>query len=178
MPPQRDGFISIDWDPDPRILMAQFYSAAGAFQDFKEPLNRAVEEVVLPSIGTNFEVGGRPPWAPLSNETYIRDQYDTVPRQGILWKTATLKDAATSIRPWTADESSIYLVAGNLGDGWYGIIHQGGSQWMPARPWAVLQIEDEERIEELLSDWSVNTIVEIGLWGRTLGFVRGMFRRR
>lgn len=171
-------FISIDWHPDPLVLTAQFYSAATVFNDFRDPLNRAVEEIIAPSIGMNFNVGGRPAWVPLADSTLLRDSYDGSERQGILWKTGTLKEIAESVRPWSIDNDTAFLVAGNLGDAWYGIVHQGGSQWIPARPWAVLQPEDEEAIEELIGNWTFGAIVEVGLWGRAIGGLRRLFGRR
>src|SRR5690606_29929622 len=38
-------------------------------RSFREPLKRAIQQVVIPSIRTNFDSGGRPAWEPLSEAT-------------------------------------------------------------------------------------------------------------
>lgn len=168
--------ITLEWDPHPAIMATQFYVAASRFDNFKDPLKQTIDEVIRTSVKQNFEHEGRPAWQPLSNATLIRDQY-TGDRKQILVKSGVLKEIVTSARPWTIEKDEAYLISGKLGEAYYGAIHQTGSRWMPARPWLGLTPQEEDKIEEIFSDWAFNTIAEVGLWGRAVGLISGLFRR-
>lgn len=168
------GFITLSWSPHPAIIAAQFISAADALESHRDPLVRAVEQVVSPAIKQNFDSEGRPAWTPLANTTLARRANPSSP---ILVQTGLLKQVATSVKPWTINDDTAYLIAGQLGDAYYGAIHNSGSRWMPARPWSVMSSEDERAIEEVFSNWAFNTVAQVGLWGRAVGFITGLFRR-
>jgi phage gpG-like protein len=123
----------------PLAFLERDLRAIGAdIRSFREPLTRAIKEVMAPSIGTNFEVGGRPPWEPLSEGTLaVRDDGGQ-----ILDRTGTLKAAAQQLNVDNLPETA-----------WYGVIHQNGGGFIPARVFVNMQPEDEDQVEEVFVKW-------------------------
>lgn len=143
--------------PSVVLVNSYFDAIADKVSEFEDPLRKAVREVVIPSIQTNFRVAGRPAWAPLSEATEeIRNRLGG--GSGILVKTGALEGTMGREDLWqfSSDEA---VLAGLPSDVWYGIIHQsgyeggGGANPIPARPFAVLQAEDEEKIDEIFVEW-------------------------
>jgi phage gpG-like protein len=93
-------------------------------RSMREPLTRAVRDVMVPSIRTNFDVGGRPKWDPLAESTVVKRNFQAVP---ILIRKGTLRRAVTTISVWT-----ITQVAATIKDipdrAWYGKVHQAGHE--------------------------------------------------
>lgn len=153
-------------------------------RSFKEPLKRAVKEVIIPSIQMNFHKFGRPRWAPLSDETESRKGHARP-----LHLTGALRSTMKQIGIWHIDQEKALIP--NLPDRiWYGVIHQTGigdpgaeaDMWfdpvvnkmvnvgdsgdgrnIPARPFAVIQPEDEENIERVFGEWLEMRIERAGL---------------
>ena len=183
----RNGIqIRNDFIP-PLALVAERIATLGAkVSSFDEPLRRAVKEVIIPSIQTNFQVGGRPtPWPPHAEGTI-----DVASNMGfhlgsVLVRTGALKSAMGSENAWSIDTASASLSMPN--NVWYGTIQQGGFegkgggksakghsfQWIvknasqdmpvsriPARPFAVLQPEDEAKINDIFIEWLGEKIEE------------------
>src|SRR4051794_13554846 len=67
---------------------------------FRKPLERAIKEVVIPSIQTNFNVGGRPAWEPLAEFTRQRREQEGYSDNPLV-KTGALQEAMTSESNWT-----------------------------------------------------------------------------
>ncbi len=103
-------------------------------RSFHEPLKRAVQRVVAPSIVRNFDEGGRPAWEPLSSATLeLRSRFG-IASTGILVRTGLLRRTMGQLNIWTITKESAIIA--NLPDKvWYGAIHQGGysSSSMAAR---------------------------------------------
>jgi phage gpG-like protein len=164
--------FKIDFLPPLAVLEFDLAKLAAGFRTFRVPLTTSVDRVLIPSILENFEVGGRPPWQPLSDETIARRE-----RQGtmgglfgsdILVESGELFGAMSHRARWkiTGHEASI----SNLPNAaWYGMLHQGGDDFFnvnfPARPFAVMQREDQERIEAIFAAW-VGGIVTVN-WHKT-----------
>jgi phage gpG-like protein len=149
--------IDIDVTPKPAIIVGGFYRAANAFTSFKDPIEQAIKEVILPSINNNFESEGIPPWEPLTDATYARRENPGMP---ILQQTGRLKNVATSIKPWTINNNEAFLLSNNLGEAFYGAIHESGARFMPARPWSTISTLDEEKIEQVFAAHTIGRILK------------------
>lgn len=174
-------------------------------RSFREPLTRAIRQVMMPSIAENFNVGGRPAWEPLAEATW-----DIRKRMGweggdILLLSGALRKGASSFKIWTITRENAIIrdLPENI---WYGKVHQGGyegqsmkklaakhggnfgaalkeiqgyqkqimkglasrgagtsladlgmrigdTSTIPARPFLVIQPEDEQDIEEIFMEW-------------------------
>jgi phage gpG-like protein len=142
--------LDFDWDPLPTIVAAEYDTLGGLVKSFEEPLKRSVREVMAPSLGTNFNVGGRPSWQPLANTTVlIKGGGRTLIRTGALAGSA----ADPSIWDISSDQAAINSVPQD-----YGLMHQTGTRRMPAREWAVIQDEDAVKVEEVFDEWLLEEI--------------------
>lgn len=94
------------------------------------------------SVIRNFEVGGRPPWAPLALSTLkwkLKKGYSTKP----LILTGRLR-ASINI---SYSETEALVASGVT----YGVFHQVGTSKIPARPFLVFQPEDVDAITRIFS---------------------------
>lgn len=131
-----------------------------AFQDLKEPLTDAVNKVILPSIARNFQVGGRPKWAPLADATLSHPDRSSGP---ILVDTGNLREIATSERPWriTKKEADMSKLISMVT---YAQYHQTGTRDMPQRMFALFQERDARDIEEIFARWVDKIARTRGRW--------------
>jgi phage gpG-like protein len=144
------GFPTITFDPkffrDIAALQAAIDLLGRKFQDFSEPLEAALELVIMPSIATNFKVGGRPTWKALS------EPYRNYRRPGpILIQTGSMFEATQAISNWSVSQTSLELEG--LGTAPYAPYHQAGTRKMPARPFVMYQPEDVEHIVQIFEIW-------------------------
>lgn len=179
----RLGF-DIEVTPSPILLWKSFDAFADNIRSLKEPLQRAVRDVLAPSIRLNFEAEGRPVrWQALADGTVATKEYmgRSQPSR-ILYATGTLARVASQLNIWTIDggyqtgEASAYIA--DLPErAWYGKVHQAGMTLMsrarqlpmaydiPQRPWALIQDEDVERIELIFYEWVEERAVLSGAAG-------------
>lgn len=144
---QRGGFaLSFDWIPEPAIFAAGLESIGYRIRSFREPLERSVRQVMSPSLRENFDAGGRPPWQELDWKTLAQKA-----GEGILIRTGLLARVAGQFNIWQVSQESATL--GSLPRASYGMIHQYGSGHIPARPWAVIQEEDVDAIQDIFEKW-------------------------
>lgn len=170
----------------PLTIVAERIATLGAkVETFEEPLRKAIKEVVIPSMQTNFDVGGRPPWQPHAEGTVEIASNLGFTLGGVLVRTGALRSAMGDEGSWTVDSTSATLnLPSNV---WYGAVHQGGFegkgggksakghsfQWIvknaaqdmpvspiPSRPFAVFQPEDEEAISDIFMEWLGEKIEE------------------
>jgi phage gpG-like protein len=186
--------VSIDMSFEPSIgISAKKLDKLGLdIRSFREPLRRSVKQVMAPSIRMNFDVGGRPPWEPLQQNTINRKKGNA----SILIRTGALRRVAGQLNIWTIT-NNMALVADLPQSVWYGKVHQagfgggatkqvvrvkniatglytefeesnaeGGSGAIPARPFIVLQPEDVTKIEMVFAEWLDERIAAAGLGGR------------
>lgn len=145
--------FEFDWQPPITLLANGFDTMGTSVKSFKEPLTRSVREVINPSIATNFAVGGRPPWTPLSPLTVFKKGHAT-----ILIESGRLAKVAPQMKSWSIDgiagEARLDSVSAP-----YGVYHQNGfynvrtGTFVPAREWAVIQEQDAEKVEEIFWEW-------------------------
>lgn len=117
---------TITFEPTIAISARNIDRLGADIRSFKEPLQRAVKEVIIPSIAQNFEAGGRPDtWQPLSEATQeIKARMgwaggDVLIRSGKLRKTMGQQNL------WQIKETSAILKELPKGVS-YGGIHQAG----------------------------------------------------
>ena len=181
--------VSIDMAFEPSIgIMARRIDKLGLdIRSFREPLRRAVKQVVIPSIRTNFDVGGRPSWAPLSPRTLEQKRG----RQKLV-ESGKLRRVMGYLKIWDIDRDRA-MITDLPQEVWYGKLHQGGfggatitspgvvnpltgrrgpsitefasgeGYSVPARPFIMIQPEDEPQIERVFEEWLQERIVAAGL---------------
>ena len=151
-------------------------------RSFRVPLHDAIKNVIAPSIRSNFEAGGRPPWKDLSKATLA-----TRAREGtgdkILVRSGKLQRVASQLNIWSI--TSTAAIIGNLPqEVGYGKVHQEGydrrsafikkarggafgttsdvissalgkksSPDIPARPFLMIHTEDEDAIRAVFVEW-------------------------
>ena len=117
----RGGF-TIDFEPSLAIMAGRYDTLGIEIQKFKTPLQRAVKQVMLKSIATNFASGGRPPWEGLSAGTLQKR-----PGGRPLIDTGNLSNVASSEGIWTITDKS--ATVRSLPGAEYGGIHQSGASF-------------------------------------------------
>jgi phage gpG-like protein len=139
------SFMSLDFG-DFDAAAGDFDGFAGALDNMRGGLEKIVRDVAIPAMATNFEVGGRPAWEPLSDTTLeIRGSGTPLVRTGRWYS------VSQALSNWQINDSEATMesVAGAE----YGVYHQEGTRRMVSRPWATLAPEDEDKAEEVMVEW-------------------------
>lgn len=183
----------LQFSPSVGIIARDIDKLGMDIRSFHEPLKRAVQKVIIPSIQANFDAEGRPTWEPYSDATIeIRDNMHQ-PVGKMLEKTGMLRQTMKQLNLWTINQNAAILLdlPPNI---WYGKIHQGGFGGtsmksrikkaggshatafhglqkdikgaikagktirqadfsIPARPFVMIQPEDEDAIAEIFIKW-------------------------
>lgn len=144
------GFPRITFDPkfyrDIAAIEAAIELLGRNLDDFQEPLRASLELVIMPSIATNFQVGGRPKWQALSYP------YSVYRRPApILIQTGSMFQATQSMQNWDVGPNSITM--NGMSGVKYANFHQTGTRKMPARPYVMYQPEDVEGITQIFEIW-------------------------
>lgn len=146
--------LEIEMEPSPFIIVASFDKMGQDIRSFKVPLQRAIKEVVAPSLQHNFEVGGRPSWAELLGTTVAKRRRKGYGPTPILVQTGTLKRVSGQLNLWKIDgQEGVAQLADLPSRAWYGYIHQTGEGIWTSRPWAVIQADDEDGIQRIFEEW-------------------------
>ncbi len=156
--------LSFDWRPDLFIFGGEFiaFSKQIGQDDYKEPLEESVDQVLAPSISLNFDVEGRPSWEPLAPSTVAAKGSNA-----ILIASGEMATWAEDPGSWDISSTEAALVGGPD----YAVYHQEGTSKMPARPFAVVQPDDMDDIENIFWDWldrKFDSVVVHGKPGRNL----------
>jgi phage gpG-like protein len=166
--------IKFSWFPSLGISAVRVAKFGADIRSWKEPLKKAVKEVMIPSIQQNFDAGGRPePWQELSDTTY-----ELSPNRmgGPLVSTGRLKQTMKQLNVWTIT-STTASIQGLPDSIWYGGIQQGGygfsgggfgdenpqykTSGIPARPFIVIQDEDYDKIQLIFSNYIDKRLAEL-----------------
>lgn len=144
------GFPRITFDPkfyrDISAIEAAIDLLGRNLDDFQEPLRASLELVIIPSIATNFEVGGRPKWKALSYP------YSVYRRPApILIQTGALFQSTQSMQNWDVGPNSVSM--NGISNVNYANYHQTGTRKMPARPYVMFQPEDVASIAQIFEIW-------------------------
>lgn len=120
-----DQILAFEFQPTVGISARGIDRLGLDIRSFREPLKRAVQQVMIPSFQKNFSEEGRPDtWPELSDVTL-----DIRAREGfghkILDRTGQLKKVAGQLNIWTIGQET--AVIRDLPDKvWYGKVHQQG----------------------------------------------------
>lgn len=152
--------MSFDWTPGIDVVSAALYDFGLDIRSVKVPLQRSVKQVMIPSIQTNFDVGGRPGWQEDTAEWMAMKQGDR-----ILVNTGTLEGVATQVGVWKIDGQAGEASMGDfpLDYGNYNQFGWHGAGQGPARPWAVMQDEDASAIEDVFATYINERMAARGL---------------
>ena len=197
--------LGFDFQPSLALSARQFDKLDVDIRSFREPLKRSIQRVIAPSIGQNFIAHGRPegwvPYADATVEMKMRDPKnkfgpeDILRRSGLLWKTMQQYNIWTV----TQTQAAILSLPSKI---WYGGLHQAGfgvtaahvqpakgmflspeelrasaanKVSIPARPFAMFQNQDLDRVQEVFADW-LQERVDARLAGYKI--VHGVVRRK
>lgn len=119
-----EGIVSFSFSPSIGILARDVDKLGIDIRSFREPLTRAIKEVMIPSIRKNFDSEGRPSWEPLAEATInIRD--DQGSGGSILNRSGRLRRRMLQQTRWTITQEAA-SIQDLPNDIWYGRIHQEG----------------------------------------------------
>ncbi len=127
-------------------------SMAADVSNFRAPLEQSVRKVMIPSIVQNFEVGGRPPWEPLSDETIARKGDD----RPLIETGQGMRSAGARARWVIGRDRAEYHGESFPERSWPMQLHQHADDFnvnFPARPFAVVQPEDMSRMQGVFAAW-------------------------
>lgn len=139
--------------PPLSVIGGQVDRLADLLEETEEPLRRAVAEVMIPSFEENFSSGGRPPWTPTQEPAASLSE-------SILVRTGELMLGATSMSIWTITPDMAAIQEFPTP---YAAFHQEGTSKMPARPFFLMQSEDEDAIAQIFNDWVDDSVRGSGL---------------
>lgn len=148
------------WVPSPIEVASDLYDLEAAFTDFSEPITRSIQNVIIPSLKENFSAEGRPKWTPLAAYTVQKKGFDK-----ILYETGKLESAASSFNSWSITDHKGELSASRIPN--YSMFHNTGffnvpfNKYVPARTWALYQLEDLDEIAFEFAEWIAEKIDEI-----------------
>jgi phage gpG-like protein len=120
------GIISFEFKPSVGILARDIDLLGMRLSTFREPLQRSIVEVMIPSIRKNFEAEGRPGWTPMAESTrLIRARLGDRGSSRLLHRTGALEAAATSESLWSVTDvfAAVKALPASVG---YGNVHQEG----------------------------------------------------
>ena len=123
-----DRNLQLDWDISPSIgIVAKDIERMGlALSSFKEPLERAITTVMIPSFQKNFEKSGRPKWPPLAPYTLeVKGLQGVAFGDKPLIRTGALRRAVGLLSIWSIGSTSA-TIRSLPEHVWYGAIHQSG----------------------------------------------------
>jgi phage gpG-like protein len=176
---QRQVSVTMGFEPSIGIMARRFDKFGLDIRSMREPLQRSVKNVVIPSIRANFDAEGRPSWEYLTEKYAARRGSD----HPILNVTGALRRVATQMNIWSIDQEKAMIT--DLPDNvWYGKVHQAGATFrtsgsafaaggvtsqilgrtlgqadgggdgeIPARPFIMLQEQDLDDIDREFNEW-------------------------
>jgi hypothetical protein len=188
--------LGVEFVPSIAMTAKNFDTLEMDIRSFREPLKRAIQTVVAPSIGANFLSGGRPEhWMPLSDATIpVKNNAGSkFPVEDPLLRSGLLMKTMQQLNIWTITtvDAKIEALPDKI---WYGNLHQGGfgtpetsaakasggtaegfrnmmesvlsgggssqrGSYLPARPFAMIQIDDLDKIVDVFEIWMNERIV-------------------
>jgi hypothetical protein len=179
--------IEVEMDPTPVMLVASWNKLGVDIRSFRVPLERAIRQVISPSLQQNFEEGGRPQWEFLSPDYAAKREKQRSTRGAIgsggkvtagtfegsikgvanvLVLSGKLKRVAGQLNIWDVDGQEGLAQLKVPEDVWYGTVHQEGHHPVPQREWAVFQDEDLDKIEDVFAEWMEERVEDARLGRR------------
>lgn len=127
------GIISFDFQPSIGILARDVDKLGMDISSFREPLQKSIREVMIPSFHKNFEAEGRPGWVPMSEATkLIRTRLGGGTTGKLLHKTGALQHAVEQESLWSVTDvfAAVKALPASVS---YGNVHQEGYGGMSRR---------------------------------------------
>jgi phage gpG-like protein len=159
--------FDLDFKPSLRVTAGHYEALGVDIRSFREPLKRSVQKVIIPSIRKNFDSGGRPSWAPYAESTLeFHKMLGEAVSDAMMVKTGKLKQTMGYFNIWSVDKEKAELrdLPQRV---WYGKVHQSGyggragKGIIPARPFVMLQPDDEEKIVKVFDEWLEERILKV-----------------
>jgi phage gpG-like protein len=120
--------VNISFEPTTLITTKRIDKLGMDIRSFHEPLQRAVQQVIAPSILKNFDVGGRPAWEPLSQGTLdVRKRLSISGSSSPLMRTGLLRRTMGQLNVWSIGINTA-MIRDLPSKVWYGAIHQAGAE--------------------------------------------------
>jgi phage gpG-like protein len=165
------GGLLVTMFPSASALVGQLNWHAGQVRSLREPLERAVREVVIPRVGSNFAgtTAAGNGWQPIQEASKFSSYRKGKEGNPTLDVSGKLKRHAQTIGIWTFTQQSAF-VAG-LPTAPYGIFHQDGAVHLVPREFLIINDQDINAIEEIFKDWVGNIFGRTVIGGRTVGEV-------
>jgi phage gpG-like protein len=147
-------------------LGRQLSRFAGDIRSTREPIDQAIEEVIIPRVKLNFEgqESAGEDWADINSATYFmpyRRNHPNGNRAPLLRVGGTMYNAVTAKERWSVtgqgDETSAVAQYPSFVP--YAEPHERGftslltGGWVPARPYFVINQQDQEDIETIFNNW-------------------------
>lgn len=175
--------LDLHFEPSAGVIARKLDTLGMSLKDFRTPLRRSLQQVIIPSIQMNFHKHGRPKWVPLAEST-VKRKGSYVPLQ----RSGALKAAMNDISIWTI-QRQMALLTDIPQSVWYGKVHQAGygveeetftvvniatgqsethtmadvgAGGIPARPFVMIQPSDEPLIEQVFDIWLAERIAKAG----------------
>lgn len=146
--------LKFDFRPTIGISAARVDKFDLDIRSFREPLQRVVKLVMIPSFQANFAAGGRPiPWASLAPDyaERTRGNMDAVDDH-ILVLTGRLQRTMGQLNIWDFSKTTA-TIKGLPTRVWYGAVHQAGAGVVPQRIFALFQQEDIPKAQKIFELW-------------------------
>ncbi len=170
--------VTVDMVPSAERMVGQLDMLSLELHDFREPFKLAIKKVMIPSIRTNFRVGGRPvpwePYSPFTREITFRDLKDRAkPPVKLEVRSGRMRRRAASLKIWTITPDSAYISPASVADIPYLQVQQFGAAvvknpWKDmkyvARPFIMFQEQDKIEIEDIFLGWLDVKLEEAGLY--------------
>jgi phage gpG-like protein len=163
------GLVDVTMKPLPIVLVGQFGALSESVKTFRKPLEQCVKEVIIPSMRKNFDVEGRPRWKMIAPQTEYRRSYDGYPTYPILDRSGKGKRSALAFARWKFTKDSTFMGGQFPKTTWYMPVHQSGLEgsWaggegIDARPFALIQDEDQKKIEAVFVKWFEKNLDKTG----------------
>ncbi len=142
-------------------LSRTFTRLAAQLTDFRKPLRRMYEEVILPEIRAQFAAEGLPPWPKLSDAYAARKarEHGAKPKlvvSGALMASLTDRGAPGAVFRLTREQLTVGTALATPDGKWsLGRIHQEGAPRanVPERPMLRLRPEAQTRAVEIFAHW-------------------------
>jgi phage gpG-like protein len=164
--------LIIQWEGVGAPSYARRFRTAASINSFAPALRDIAVIGIAPAIERNFAEGGRPKWAPLTEQTIktkARRGFQSPTR--ILVASQALMRSATNPGEYHIDTHSIVAEPGP----YYWMFHQLGTPKMPQRVIMNLQIADQRRIGGIFNAFIAEHLAKHGLkvYGQMTSVVGG-----
>lgn len=120
------GYVTMEFAPAIEEIQRDLRDLARDLNNLNPFLRDVVRQVLIPSIQTNFERGGRPAWEPLKQSTVER-RLRTGTGTQILVESGRLERAATQFSRWSFDREKAQISNWPSNVVTRAAVHQGGA---------------------------------------------------